>query len=94
MRMPLVSPIDSRDGSDDKDALLRNVLGEMEEGGPIAAVRPGLATIATSTGNGSGVTAFDGVLISVFGTTVRYSPSLTTIDAVAAGTYDFCQSTL
>jgi len=67
MRIPLVSPIDSRDGSDDKDALLRNVLGEMEEGGPIAAVRPGLEVAATSTGNGNGLVCFNGELVSIFG---------------------------
>jgi hypothetical protein len=67
VRLPLVTAIDSRDGSDAKDALLSNVLAEAEDEVQFAAVRPGLEVAATSTGNGNGIVCFNGELVSIFG---------------------------
>ena len=94
MRLPLVPDIDSRDGSSDKDERLTNVLSESDEGVTLACVRPGLATIATASGAGGGETVFNEVLITVFGTTLGFGTTPTTIGTVAAGSYDFCQSPL
>ena len=92
MRLPLVISLDSRDGSANKDARQTNVLAEDDEGGALACVRPGLQTLSTATGVGSGLTCFGGVAISVFGTTLGYGETPTTVATVATGDYDFCQS--
>lgn len=90
MRLQLVTEIDSRDGSVDKDARLTNVLSETgDEGEMLACVRPGLNTISTSSGAGNGVTCFNGVLISAFGTTLGYGNTPTTIGTVTSGKFDF-----
>lgn len=94
MRLPLVSEIDSRDGSSNKDERLTNVLSENDEGVTIAVVRPGLATIATASGAGGGEVNFNGVLISVFGTTLGAGSTPVSISTVASGNYDFAQSPL
>lgn len=94
MRLPLVFDVDSRDGVIDKDSRLTNILSESDEGVTLAALRPGLSAIAAATGNGSGVTAFNGTLISVFGTVLGHSEGPATIGTVEAGTYDFVASPL
>lgn len=94
MRLPLVFDIDSRDGVSSKDERLTNVLSETDEGVALAVVRPGLATIATASGAGGGEVNFNGVLITVFGTTLGFGETPTTIGTVVAGDYDFAQSPL
>ena len=94
MRLPLPPVIDSRDGTTAKDALVRNLLKETDEGTELLCLRPGLAAISGNTGNGSGLVDFDGVLISVFGTVLGYGATPASAGAVVAGTYDFSQGTL
>lgn len=94
MRLPLVIELDSRDGSANKDGRLTNVIAEQDEGGTLAVVRPGISTIATASGAGSGIACFGGELVSVFGTVLGYGEAPTTIGAVVAGDYDFAQSPL
>lgn len=94
MRIPVVSDADSRDGVSAKDERMTNVLSENDEGVTLAAVRPGLATIATATGLGGGEVNFNGTLISVFGTTLGFGETPSTIGTVVAGSYDFAQSPL
>lgn len=95
MRLPLITEIESRDGAANKDERLTNTLMEIEDQEfAYAAIRPGLATIASSTGNGNGLTTLDGVLIGVFGTTAFRTASITSIDTVADGIYDFAQGAI
>jgi len=94
MRLPLTSDIDSRDGVSAKDERLTNMLGEDDEGIQLTVLRPGLATIATASGAGGGEINFNGVLITVFGTTLGFGETPTTIGTVVAGNYDFAQSPL
>ena len=94
MKLPLIAPIDSRDGTSNKDARQYNTLVETDAGVKLTGIRPGLTAISTATGNGSGAVSFNGVLITVFGTNVAYGETPTTIAAVAAGIYDFAQSPL
>ena len=94
MRLPIASDIDSRDGASAKDERLTNMLGEDDEGIQLTVLRPGLATIATASGAGSGAVNFNDVLISVYGTTLGFGPTPSTIGTVVAGSYDFCQSPL
>lgn len=94
MKLPLVSEIESRDGTSDKGERMTNVLYETDEGVTLAVVRPGLATIVTASGAGGGEVNFNDILITVFGTTLGFGPTPSTIGTVAAGMYDFCQSPL
>ena len=94
MRLPIASDIDSRDGSSAKDERLTNMLGEDNNGQQMATLRPGLATIATASGAGGGAVNFNDVLITVYGTTLGFGPTPSTIGTVASGSYDFCQSPL
>lgn len=94
MRLPLASEIDSRDGTSNKDERLTNVLGEDNNGVQMATLRPGLATIASASGAGGGAVNFQDVLITVYGTTLGFSPTPSTIGTVAAGMYDFAASPL
>ena len=94
MRLPIASDIDSRDGVSAKDERLTNMLGEDNNGQQMATLRPGLATIATASGAGGGAVNFNDVLISVYGTTLGFGPTPSTIGTVVAGSYDFCQSPL
>lgn len=91
MRLPLIPNIESRDGSNNKDARMTNSLKESENGVDYATSRPALALVATTTGNGNGMVYRD-TLITIFGTTVRYSESLTSIGTVDVGRYDFVTS--
>ena len=94
MRLQLVPDIDSRDGTANKDERLTNTLSEDNNGQQMACLRPGLATVATASGAGSGEVSFNEVLITVFGTTLGFGHTPSTIGTVAAGTYDFTQSPL
>ena len=94
VRLPLVPVIDSRNGTTEKDALVRNLLKETDEGTELLCLRPGLVTISSNTGNGSGLTDLDGVLISVFGTTLGYGNTPASVGTVVAGTYDFAAGPL
>ncbi len=94
MRLPLVPEIDSRDGSSNKDERMTNMLSETDEGVTLAVLRPGLATIATASGAGCGEVNFNDVLITVYGTTLGFGTTPSTIGTVVAGSYDFCQSPL
>jgi len=94
MRLPLIAEIDSRDGVSDKDGRLVNMLSETDEGVTLAVVRPGLSEIATATGIGGGEVNFNGVLITVYGTTLGFGSAPSTIGTVASGMYDFSQSPL
>ena len=94
MRLPLIPDIDSRDGTSSKDERMTNVLHETDEGVALAVVRPGLATIATASGAGGGGVNFNDALITVFGTTLGFGETPTTIGTVVAGNYDFAQSPL
>ena len=94
MRLPLAFEIDSRDGVSAKDERLTNMLGEDDEGIQLTVLRPGLATIATASGAGGGEVNFNDVLITVFGTTLGFGPTPSTIGTVSAGMYDFCASPL
>lgn len=94
MRLPLVSDIDSRDGTSNRDERLTNVLSETDEDVTLAVVRPGLAAIATSSGAGGGAVNFNDVLITVYGTTLGFGPTPSTISTVVAGSYDFAASPL
>ena len=91
MRLPLIPNVESRDGTSNKDARMSNALKESENGVDYAATRPALTLVADTTGNGNGMFYFD-TLITIFGTAAKYSESLTTIDTVAAGMYDFVKS--
>ena len=92
MKLPLVTEIDSRDGTSNKDERFTNVLAENDEGVSLACVRPGLAAVSTATGAGGGLVNFNDTLISVFGTVLGSGPTPSTVSTVVAGSYDFCQS--
>lgn len=94
MRLPLANEIDSRNGTSDKDERLTNVLGEDNNGQQMATLRPGLSTIVTASGAGGGVVNFNDVLISVYGTTLGFGTTPSTIGTVVAGSYDFAASPL
>ena len=94
MRLSLTPDADSRDGTSNRDERMTNVLSENDEGVVLACVRPGLAAIATATGAGGGEANFNGTLISVFGTTLGFGETPSTIGTVVAGSYDFAQSPL
>ena len=94
MRLPLIFEIDSRDGVSAKDERLTNMLGEDDEGIQLTVLRPGLANIATASGAGGGAVNFNDVLITVYGTTLGFGTTPSTIGTVSAGMYDFCASPL
>lgn len=70
---------------------MTNSLKESENGVDYAATRPALVLVADTTGNGGGMFYLD-TLITIFGTSAKYSESLTSISAVDAGMYDFVKS--
>jgi probable HAF family extracellular repeat protein len=81
MRLPLIAPLESRDGSSNKDSRMTNALAESEEGGSVAVVRPGLTRVAQSTGNGNGLVAFNDQLIAITGSSIGWlEQSSSTID--------------
>jgi len=75
MRLPIASPLVSRDGAANKDARLTNMFKESDGGRELAVTRPGLTLVATGSGAGGGLVAFNGELISVYGTTLGFSTS-------------------
>ncbi len=95
MKLPLASPLDSRDGTANKDARQTNVLLDNEDNVITAQVRPGLSTGATTTGAGNGLVEFNGVLMAIYGTNFdKYNAgTLTSLGTVPSGFYDFVQST-
>ena len=95
MRLQLTPEIDTRNGVVNKDARLTNTLKEeSDEGGTLACIRPGLLATTTLSGNGNGVTVYENVLISVFGTTLGMNAAGTSVATVTNGRFDFCQSPL
>lgn len=70
MRLPLVPPIDTRDGTTDKDGHCRNMLFEQDEQGQFAVLRPSINIVAAANGNGRGIVEFQDELISVYGATL------------------------
>lgn len=94
MRLPLVTELDSRNGTSDKDARLTNVLLETDEAASLACVRPGLSSVATASGVGNGLVNFNDVLISVYGTTAGFGTTPSTIATVSGDHFDFAQSPL
>lgn len=91
MRLPLIPNVESRDGTSNKDARMTNALKESENGVDYAVIRPAVKLVADTTGAGNGMFYFD-TLITVFGTTAKYSESLTTIGTIDSGRYDFVKS--
>jgi len=94
MRLQLAPNIDSRDGVSNKDSRLINALGEMDDGENMAVVRPGLATLSTSSGDGRGLCSFNDVVISIYGTTLGHGATPATIGTVSGAFFDFTQSPL
>ncbi len=91
MRLPLVPPIGSRDGTVEKDCLTKNALVEQDEQGVFATVRPCLVQSKDITGNGNGISNFGESLINIYGTSLY-------VDTVSVGTvtdtiHEFAQST-
>jgi hypothetical protein len=88
VRVQLVTEIDSRDGSSNRDERLTNMLAE-KDSELMACVRPGLNTLLASSGNGNGLVCFNGQIIHVFGTAIKYGTTPTSIGTVISGFYDF-----
>lgn len=71
MRLPIVPPPESRDGTVDKDALCKNLLVEQDDS-IYAVLRPGLSEYAsTSPSNGNGLISFNDKLLSVYGASLN-----------------------
>ena len=68
MRLPLITEIDSRDGTANKDERLTNVLVEATRSSKKAVVRPGLELNLAASGVGNGLTVFNNELVGVYGT--------------------------
>jgi len=88
MRIPLVTEVDTRDGSSNKDERLTNMLAE-KDSELMACVRPGLNTLLASSGNGNGLMCFNGQITHVFGTALKFGTTPTSISTVVDGEYDF-----
>ena len=74
MRLPLVAPLESRDGVSNKDARFTNMLAEENELGQMQVVkRPGLVPVATPTGAAQGLCEFDGDLITIFNASLGFA---------------------
>ena len=70
MRLPIASPLVSRDGAANKDARLTNMLKESDGGRELAVVRPGLVLDAVASGVGNGLVTFNDELVGVYGSTL------------------------
>ena len=101
MRLPLVSPVDSRDGSADKDSRSTNVLIEQDDGVNFACVRPAIvANAATATAtNGQGLVNFAGDVVAIY-SGKYYLPAAgvmgsgtTLTSASTSAQFDFAEST-
>jgi len=88
MRIPAVTEVDTRDGSSNKDERLTNMLAE-KDSELMACVRPGLNTMLASSGDGNGLMCFNGQIMHVFGTALKYGTTPTSIGTVVSGMYDF-----
>lgn len=88
MRIPLVTEVDSRDGSSNKDERLTNMLAE-QDSEVMACVRPGLNTLLASSGDGNGLMCFNGQIMHVFGTALKFGTTPTSISTVVDSPYDF-----
>ena len=94
MRLGLIGDPDSRAGGTDTDAAMFNVIAESDEGATLAVIRPAVATVSSNSGNGNGLVRFNGVLISVFGTTLGSGETPTSIGTVTNGHFDFAAGPL
>ena len=88
MRVPAVTEVDTRDGSSNKDERLTNMLAE-KDSELMACIRPGLNTMLTSSGNGNGLMCFNGQIMHVFGTALKFGTTPTSISTVLDDPYDF-----
>lgn len=70
MRLPIVPPLSTKDGSANKNARLTNCLKESKKTGDKAVIRPGLVLDAVASGVGNGLVSFNGELVSVYGATL------------------------
>lgn len=70
MRIPIVPPLSTKDGTANKNARLTNCLKESKKTGDKAVIRPGLVASDSFTGIGSGLIPFDGRLLVIYGDTV------------------------
>lgn len=70
MRLPVVPPLSTKDGTSNKNARLTNCLKESKKTGDKAVIRPGLVLDAQASGVGNGLVAFNGELVSVYGATL------------------------
>lgn len=79
MRLPLIAPLESRDGTSNKDSRFTNMLAETNDAGVMVAVkRPGLVSVASPTGTAQGLCEFDGELISIYNATLGRSVATVT----------------
>lgn len=79
MRLPLIAPLESRDGVSNRDARFTNMLAETNDAGVMIAVkRPGLVNVASPTGTAQGLCEFDGELISIYNATLGKSTATVT----------------
>lgn len=94
MRLPLVPPIETRDGTSEKDGLCKNILMDQDEQGDFATLRPGLVGVSAITGAGKGLVTYNDQLLSVYGSTLTFSASLSSVMSVTGSFFDFAQSPL
>jgi hypothetical protein len=94
MRLPVPAPIESRDGTVEKDGLCKNLLIEQDDEVLLSALRPGLSAAMASSGSGNGITEFNGVLISSFGTSLSLGIPEVSLGTIDADFHDFVQSTI
>lgn len=87
MRLPVVPGISTKDGTSNKNARLTNMLKERRKAGDLAVIRPGLEVSAASTGNGNGLVAFNGELVSVYGATLGLNTGPESIVATVGESY-------
>jgi hypothetical protein len=93
VRLPLVSPIESRDGTGDQDGACFNLLVEQDEQGVFMGIRPALSRTSGNSGNGKGIVEFNGALVSVFGTTLGRGDAPSSLGTITGDFFDFVQST-
>lgn len=70
MRLPVVVPISTKDGTSNKNARLTNMLKETSKRGDKAVVRPGLVAAGDFPGIGNGLIPFDGRLLVISDDTI------------------------
>ena len=88
MSVPAVTEVDTRDGSSNKYERLTNMRAK-KYGELMACIRPGLNTMLTASGNGNGLMCFNGQIMHVFGTALKFGTTPTSISTVLDGPYDF-----